>query len=103
MDTTGGYSSKQEWNIRVAPSEPPCVMFICTRTDKIWTKLLRADDFLSTHQIKAEEFYTYLRLDSKVWVAALALGRWGADTFASIIDPRTPIGALSCIETFHLH
>lgn len=78
-------------------------MLICTRTDKIWTNLLRADDFLSTHQIKAEEFYTYLRLDSKVWVAALACGRRGADASASIIGPRTPIGTLSCIETSHLH
>ena len=28
--------------------------------------LLRADNFLSTHQIKAEDFYTYLRLDCNV-------------------------------------
>ena len=66
MGTTGGYLSRQEWNIRVAPSEQPWVMLVCTRTDEMWTNLLRADDFLSTHQIKAEEFYTYLRFDCNV-------------------------------------
>ena len=30
------------------------------------TNPFRPDDFLSTHQIKAEEFYTYLRLDINV-------------------------------------
>jgi hypothetical protein len=32
----------------------------------MWINLSRPDDFLSTHQVKEEEFYTYLRLDGKV-------------------------------------